>query len=207
VDERLSSGNSGYGPNLGCGPAITPLLVQKSDVHAALDGMGAWHRGGTAGNQGLVWGWRVLSPRWRGLWGGDTPDELPLEYNAELTDKVVVILTDGNNQVHDEGATGPRGSDYTSFGRLHDFMGAGASRAQGKAEWDRRMERVCSRMKAQGIIIYTIIFDGALNSSTQNLYRRCASKPEFYSHAPNNAALRTVFRQVGMQLSNLRIAE
>jgi hypothetical protein len=141
VDERLSSGNSGYGPNLGCGPAITPLLVQKSDVHAALDGMGAWHRGGTAGNQGLVWGWRVLSPRWRGLWGGDTPDELPLEYNAELTDKVVVILTDGNNQVHDEGATGPRGSDYTSFGRLHDFMGAGASRAQGKAEWDRRMER------------------------------------------------------------------
>ncbi len=153
VDERLAAGNSGYGPNLGCGPAITPLIVQKADVHAALDRMGAWHRGGTAGNEGLAWGWRVLSPRWRGLWGGDTPDELPLDYNTELTDKVVVMLTDGNNQVYDHNGNGPRGSDYTSFGRLHDFMGAGATIAQGIAEWDRRMTTVCGRMKAQGIII------------------------------------------------------
>lgn len=134
VDERLSAGNNGYGPNLGCGPAITPLMVQKSDVHDALDAMGAWHRGGTAGNEGLAWGWRVLSPRWRGLWGGNTPDELPLEYDTELTDKVVVMLTDGNNQVYDHNGGGPRGSDYTSFGRLHDFMGAGVSINQGTAE-------------------------------------------------------------------------
>lgn len=69
------------------------------------------------------------------------------------------------------------------------------------------MTRVCGRMKTLGITIYTITFGGSLNTSTQTLYRNCASKPEYYSHAPNNTALRTVFRQVGMQLSNLRIAE
>ena len=53
IADKLSSGNDGYGPNLGCGPAITPLIQKKSDVIAALNGMGAWSRGGTAGNEGL----------------------------------------------------------------------------------------------------------------------------------------------------------
>ena len=101
ANEALSAGNAGYGPNLGCGPAITPLIADKAAVHAALNGMGAWSRGGTAGNQGLVWGWRALSPRWRGMWGGSTPSTLPQDYDSRSTDKVVVILTDGNNDVYD----------------------------------------------------------------------------------------------------------
>ena len=76
-------------------------MQSKATVDAALDGMGAWSRGGTSGNEGLAWGWRVLSPRWRGLWGGDTPNARPLDYDAADTDKVVVMLTDGNNEVYD----------------------------------------------------------------------------------------------------------
>lgn len=207
VDERLSAGNNGYGPNLGCGPPITALSARKSDVRAALDAMGAWHRGGTSGNQGLVWGWRVLSPRWRGLWGGNTPNALPLAYGATRTDKIVVMLTDGNNNVYDHNGNGPRGSDFTAYGRLWDFMGNGATAAQGVADWDARMTRICTRMKANGISIYTVTFGGTPNASTQTLYRNCASRPDFYFHAPNNATLRTVFRAVGMKLSNLRVAE
>ena len=161
TNETLNARNAAYGPNLGCGPAITPLVAEKTRVHAALDGMGPWSRGGTQGNLGLVWGWAVLSPRWRGLWGGNTPNELPLDYNSDLSDKIVVMLTDGNNEVYDWlnkwdpnrngsndwcgyekqnnyyggncpfGTTntdpdfvGPRGSDYTSYGRLNDFPGA-----------------------------------------------------------------------------------
>jgi len=73
IDERNSAQNNGTGPNLGCGPAITPLRQSRSAVSAAIEAMQPWHRGGTTGNLGLVWGWRVLSPRWRGLWGGATP--------------------------------------------------------------------------------------------------------------------------------------
>ena len=225
TDERLNAQNNAYGPNLGCGPPILSLVQSRATVDAALDGMGAWSRGGTSGNEGLAWGWRVLSPRWRGLWGGDTPNARPLDYDAADTDKVVVMLTDGNNEVYDWpcrwvagqsspdcGSTynGPNGSDYTSFGRLNDasFMGAGKTKAQGVTEWNNRMTTICTRMRNEGIIIYAITFGGTPNASTQTLYReQCATRPEFYFHSPNNATLRTVFRTIGMQLSNLRIAQ
>ena len=72
-------------------------------------------------------GWRTLSPRWQGLWGGPTPDTMPLAYDQPLIDKVVVILTDGQNQFYDfkghgpGNGVGPGGSDYTAYGRLEDF--------------------------------------------------------------------------------------
>jgi hypothetical protein len=101
--------NEGTGPNLGCGPAITPLVASKSTIVAAIAEMAPWHRGGTMANLGLAWGWRVLSPRWRGIWDGDLPDELPLDYNDNLTtsinenvmEKVIILLTDGNNEWYD----------------------------------------------------------------------------------------------------------
>jgi hypothetical protein len=93
--------NWGTGPNLGCGPAITPLVASKTRILDAIDEMAPWHRGGTMANLGLAWGWRVISPRWRGLWDGDLPDELPLDYEAQNMEKVVILLTDGNNEWYD----------------------------------------------------------------------------------------------------------
>jgi Flp pilus assembly protein TadG len=93
--------NWGTGPNLGCGPAITPLVASKTTILAAIDEMAPWHRGGTMANLGLAWGWRVLSPRWRGLWDGDLPDELPLDYEVQNMEKVIILLTDGNNEWYD----------------------------------------------------------------------------------------------------------
>jgi Flp pilus assembly protein TadG len=93
--------NWGTGPNLGCGPAITPLVASKTTILSAIDEMAPWHRGGTMANLGLAWGWRVLSPRWRGFWDGDLPDELPLDYDVQNMEKVVILLTDGNNEWYD----------------------------------------------------------------------------------------------------------
>ena len=53
TDERLNARNDAYGPNLGCGPPILSLVQSRATVDAALDGMGAWSRGGTSGNEGL----------------------------------------------------------------------------------------------------------------------------------------------------------
>jgi hypothetical protein len=207
VREQLTAYNDGYGPNLGCGPPILPLTASRTAVLAALDGMGPWHRGGTAGNEGVAWGWRVLLPRWRGLWGGATPGSRPLDDDVADNDKVVVMLTDGNNNVYDHPPAGPRGSDHTSMGRLADFMHSGAATAaQGKAEWDNRMLNVCGRMKARGVIVYTITFGSTPSSSTKTLYRTCATKQALYFHSPTNGELRTIFRTIGMQLSNRRIS-
>src|SRR5690606_21837727 len=88
VIERTDDNNA-RGPNLGCRPAITPLQPKKSTVITAINNMGAWNRGGTMGNLGLAWGWRALSPNWRGMWGGATPADLPLDYDTPLMDKVI----------------------------------------------------------------------------------------------------------------------
>lgn len=214
IDERNEAMNEGTGPNLGCGPAITSLTAEKTKVLAAIDEMQPWHRGGTHANLGLAWGWRVISPRWRGLWGGDTPDNLPMDYDAPLMDKVAIILTDGQNVYYDWPGGLPgrplSGSypdtDYTAYGRLSEGRLGTTNPGQALTEINNRMSRLCQNMKDEGIVIYAITFQ--LNHGpTQDLMRNCASDAEKYYNSPSNEELRATFVAIGNELTNLRIAE
>ena len=55
------------------------------------------------------------------------------------------------------------------------------------------MTAICTAMKAEKIKIYTIIFGGAPNATTQALYQDCATIPSMYYYAPNNDALADAF--------------
>lgn len=201
----LSDRNNGRGPNLGCGPAITPLTPSRATIDVAIGNMGAWHRGGTTGNLGLSWGWRTISPNWRGLWGGETPATHPLDYDTPFMEKVVVILTDGHNQFYDHDSSSLPASDFTAYGRVEN-LGV-ATTPQGRPILDQRLARTCTEMKAQGIRIYSITFGSTPDSSDQALYRACATAPAMYYHAPSNAELAQAFRAIGGELANLRIVE
>ncbi len=135
IDDANSAQNNGTGPNLGCPPAITPLIQSKTDVKAAIDEMQPWHRGGTMANLGLAWGWRVISPRWRGLWGGDTPDEFPLDYDYPNWEKVVIMLTDGVNQWYDWPGKSDKGDDGKT--RLTGLPGKNCCSGSSSAEVDK----------------------------------------------------------------------
>lgn len=209
IDEREgtnTSGNDGRGPNLGCGPAITPWTDQRSVVEAAITEMDAWHRGGTTTNLGLVWGWRLLSPRWRGLWG--EPD-LPLDYDEPLMQKVAVILTDGDNQFF--GGMAPSGdTDYTGYGRLSDGNIGTTNTDTARQSLNARTLAICNAMKAEGIIIYTITFDVSTNSrgeAIRDTFRQCATTPGHFFDSYGGTGLSQTFRVIAAQLSNLRIAE
>jgi hypothetical protein len=173
--------------------------------------MKPWRRGGTTGNLGLVWGWRTVSPKWRGLWGD--PD-LPLDYGTDFMDKVVVILTDGNNEFYNlpngEGGDSTTPSDYTAYGRVNApgpvGLNAGTTGA-GVTILNSRMTEICTAMKAENVKIYTIIFGGAPNATTRTLYQNCATSPAMYYYAPDNATLAQAFRAIGGQLANLMIVE
>lgn len=209
IDESNGAKNNGTGPNLGCGPEITPLVDQRATIEAAVDEMLPWHRGGTTGNLGLVWGWRALSPEWQGEWGGDTPNNLPMSYDEDQMEKVVIMMTDGQNQFYDwpsHGPTGagPEGSDHTAYGRLEEF--GFSSLGDGRDEVDARFANICATMKAEGIIIYTITFGSTPDDDTQALYRDCATTPDHYFHSPSNGQLKDAFKAIGTELSNLRIA-
>jgi Flp pilus assembly protein TadG len=229
--------NEGTGPNLGCGPAITPLVASKATIQAAIDEMAPWHRGGTMANLGLAWGWRVLSPRWRGFWDGDLPDELPLDYAEPNMEKVIILLTDGNNEWYDYpgitfkwggsgdnhytglpgAATYPTsptnlsttwpGADYTAYGRLSEGRLGTTNTGVANGILDDRMLDMCETMKDQGIIIYTMTFGPAPDAGTQQLYRDCATEPDMYMHAATAATLQQNFVTIADELSKLRIAE
>jgi hypothetical protein len=124
-------------------------------------------------------------------------------------DKVMVVLTDNDNQMLVESYKGSLVSPYTAY-ESHTALGVtatGASSATNaaKAELDARTRNVCSAVKAKGIIVYTITFGSSLSTAARNLMLNCATKPSYYFHSPDNATLRTVFQSIGSQLSNLRI--
>ena len=210
IDEDQSAGNSGLGPNLGCGPAITPLVAEKSTVDAAIDEMLAWSRGGTMANLGLAWGWRTLSPNWRGIW--NTEPQLPMDYDEPLVDKVAIILTDGVNQWYDWPGGLPGApdnnrypdADYTAYGRLSEGRLGTTNGGNATDEVNDRMLGLCQSMKDEGITLYTITFQ-LNNNTTRALYEQCATSPAHYFNSPTNAELSNVFTTIGLQLSNLRL--
>ena len=206
VDERQSAGNNGYGPNLGCPGPITPLISSRQAILDAIDGtngaqrVDAWSRGGTFGNVGLAWGWRTLSPRWRGLWryrDGTVNPALPLDYDTPFHNKIIVMMTDGVNQHYQ--------TDMTAYGRPNEMIA--------KSEVDPSMLRLCQNIKDAGIIVFTITFGGSVNQNTRDTYTSCASDAateerivgQKYFHAPTGAQLKTVFATIGGQIQELRL--
>jgi hypothetical protein len=211
IDARRSAGNAAVGPNLGCGPAVTPLSANRSRVEAAIDEMNSWSRGGTMANLGLVWGWRAISPKWRGLWSGTDP-KLPLDYETRYMDKAIVILTDGENQWYDWPGGLPgrpeRGAypdaDYNAYGRLADGRLGTTDNGVANVELDRRMTAACDAIKAAGIEIYAVTFK-VTDPDVKSLFRGCASAPANYWNSPSNSDLSAAFREIGSKLSNLRL--
>jgi len=84
--------------------------------------------GGTAGHQGIAWGWYLISPKW-----GDVFDNAakPLPYDEPDTTKAMIIMTDGEflNEFH---------------------SGQGDSNQQARA--------LCDKIKEEDIVIFTVAF-------------------------------------------------
>lgn len=174
------------GPNANCPAAVTPLTNTKTTIDTGINALAA--RGNTHVNYGMVWGWRLISPRWRGHWGGtmDT-NQLPLDYNTPLMSKAVVLMTDGANTVGNYSAYPPASGITPS-------------------QLDSKLTTVCTAMKAQGIIIYTILFEET-DTNIQNLLRNCATSPDYFFNSPTEDALKAAFQAIGDSLANLRLSQ
>ncbi|HEY0835073.1 MAG TPA: pilus assembly protein TadG-related protein [Azospirillum sp.] len=192
--------NNGRGPNRSCPPPVTPLVSPKTTILNSIKAMGAFSSlSGTMNHVGLVWGWRMLSPRWRGLWGGEMNQEgLPTDYGDPKRNKAIVILTDGQNTFPD--------MVYTAYGRYPERRLAPAGKDPVK-ELDRRLLAVCEAVKAEGILVYTITFGPSSGSAIWTLFQQCASKPEYHFDSRDSAGLRRAFRTIGGQLASLRVAQ
>jgi Flp pilus assembly protein TadG len=190
--------------------AITPLTNVKADLDAAITALNV--RGYTQMPLGAAWGWRLLSPDWRGEWGGDMDaNSLPLDYDAELSQKVVIFMTDGNNDMPAE--AGDPDADpfmYTAYGMIGDGRIDGITEdSAAEDEMDNRFAQICNSMKAPevGITIYTISFGTDVEPESKDLLKACASLEDYFFDAPTEEELGQVFHAIGDALSKLRVSK
>lgn len=190
--------------------AITPLTNEKATLDAAITALQV--QGYTQLPLGASWGWRLLSPEWRGEWGGDMDaNDLPLDYDEELSQKVVIFMTDGDNDMPGE-ATDPNPNPdvYTAYGKIGDGRIDGIVEDEAaQLEMDNRFAEICNSMKAaeRGITIYTISFGTGVKASSKTLLKNCASLQDYYFDAPTEEKLNEVFRAIGDALSKLRVSK
>lgn len=195
------------GPNYACPTPVVPLtedlvsLVgepeKKPAVAGELDKMTFWNGSGTNVSEGLAWGYRVLSP--------SQPFNQGHPFKSQDTSKVVVVFTDGENNVF--GASGAKinKSDYGSYGFLDQERMGSPNHATALTKVNAMTENVCIRLKNQGVIIYTVVLDANISVANRKLYSDCATTPANFFPTKNTAELRAAFQAIANSISPLYI--
>ena len=130
-DDRLPAANrwltAGDQGDDDCPPSEPlPLTTNPGKLTSYINALTA--KGGTAGHQGVAWGWYLLSPDWAPLYATDSK---PRAYDTPDYTKVMIMMTDGEFN-----------SEYHS----------------GQGDSTEQAEDLCDAAKAKGIIIYTVAF-------------------------------------------------
>lgn len=129
--------------------------------------------------EGVIWGWRTLSPT--SAFGDGAPYAGP-------TKKVTVVMTDGTNTGNTN--DGPNWSDYSSLGYILDADGSSPNSrpppgnqnltdsSSTRAALDTLTRTACTNAKAAGVAIYTVAFStpgDAIDTTGVNMLAACAS--------------------------------
>ncbi len=176
-----------FDPYLGtgtCSPTVTimPLTNDAAALKAQIDSFPTSDL--TAGHLGTAWAWYLLSPNWSGVWTGDStpkPYAMLTETNGNGTPrlrKIAVLMTDGAYNTEYSGES---------------------STTQARA--------ICTNIKNEGIIVYTIGFAITVGSSPDLIMQHCASSSEHYYNAANGEALKAAFRDIALKIATLRLSE
>ncbi len=186
------------GPNAYCPDEMLPLTSNHGAVVSRIDSLSYWPGGGTISSEGLMWGWRSISP--------NAPFALGAPYGTPNTKKYIVLMSDGLNSLvaNRPGNSTMLLSDYTAYSYLtHGRMGpntfAGAS-----AYLNARMQAACDNAKAQNITIYTVLFRET-DPATRDLMRNCASSPGQAMLAGDSVQLAVAFQSIAADLQKLRL--
>jgi len=204
---------NGVGPNFNCVQRpIQPLTDTRQTIADAIAAMEP--RGSTVIPEGLAWAWRVISP---GL-----PYDQGAPYSDKTVTKVVILLSDGRNQVE-------RGAPYNSFYSAYGFANKGhlgpVDGSQSRQTLNAKTRALCDNIKADkdgnpntdDIYIYTIALEintgnAAIDAETKAMLEACATPPSrcpgqqcFYD-TPSSNDLNHVFSRIAIGLNGLRVA-
>ncbi len=172
-----------------CGPSLLPLTSDIDDVKDAIDDLYYVTAGQTYIPGGLLWGWNMLTPE---APMAEADSTATLEGNGGQ--RVMVLMTDGINTFSPQNRTG-------IFTALH-----ANSVYQNGTYTDGLTASLCTSIKQQGIIIYTVLFDVA-DSGMQQLMRNCASDTGKAFAVSTSAELTQAFSAIGVSLQKVRLTQ
>jgi Mg-chelatase subunit ChlD len=187
---------SGSGPNYLCDSLpIQPLTDDKGAVLALIQSMQA--KGGTNIMEGVMWGWRVLSP------------ELPYiegrSYAEKDNIKYLIVMTDGENW--HQARSNHNKSTYHAFGyAAKGRLGTTYTTTALIAQMNAKTLAACANAKAAGIKVFTIAFRLEGNPTTLALLADCATSANQAYVASNGTALIQAFESIGSEIARLRVA-
>lgn len=164
--------------NTSCPQEITKLTDSKSTLDSQIDAMNTV--GETYIPSGLLWGWNLLNAA-EPITGAKTATEM-----ASLKGiKSLVLMTDGDNT---------KSPDYP-YHWGNDTANA-----------DSITARLCENIKSEGIVVYTVAFKVAKQSS-KDLLASCASSSAQAFNADNDAGLMVAFGEIATSLAQARLSK
>lgn len=194
------------GPNANCPDPLLRLTNDQAAILAKINSLNYWAGGGTISSEGLVWGWRTISPNAPFADGSS----YTAPSGAAAVKKHIVLMTDGLNSLVDNRPSGAETvlSDYTAYGYLTQGRLGGYPATFLKAETflNERMLTACANAKAKGVSIYTILFRET-DATTKELLKSCATTPSQALQANDEASLQAAFQSIASQISSIRLAK
>ncbi|NFV80730.1 TadE/TadG family type IV pilus assembly protein [Magnetospirillum aberrantis] len=206
---------------------VTFLSGDKTALDTDIEKMTAL--GSTMVASGVMWGWRMLDPAWRGQWTEN--GALPKDKASNLN-KVLVLLTDGDNAVQNYCLSGYHSHhdwsyhcDYTKNEFRNPYRMANNVDPWGDLVGDNNinadnllwndpssvdhLESYCDAAKKDGIVIYTIPFgpDDDISERTRAILKGCATDEEKYFRVTEATDLTATFKTITDTLSELVIEE
>jgi Flp pilus assembly protein TadG len=213
----------GTGPNYSC---TTKPITQLTDVgtvdgraaiKSAIDAMEP--NGATNVPEGMAWGWRTISSG-EPFTGGRPESE-------RGNDKVVIVLTDGENTYYTPSSLGysdPAGSKstYSAYGYIApSYNGGGTARlflgtssSIGRYDYsntnytnalNEQFSTLCDNAKAAKVLVMTVSLDLSTANSAENkaieALKKCSSESRFRKNADGTAA-KLFWNATGSNLSD-----
>ena len=183
-------------PRNPCPAAIIQPLTSNIDTLTSLvNGLSV--TGSTAGQIGLGWGWYTVSNQFNGLWSSNPA----AAYAPTKVLKAVILMTDGEFNTPYCGGVIARDAGSGS-GNLYDKIACDATNGD---PFDQAA-KLCTGMKAKGVIVYTVGFSITPGSDAANILSTCATDKDKAFLPQSGADLSNDFQAIGRDITRLRIS-
>ena len=179
---------------------IMPLTSDKAALKAQINSYTVG--GSTAGQIGLAWGWYMVAPNFGYLW--PSASQRPAAYKTKDLMKVVILMTDGafntpycNGVIAADAGSGSGSDD--------DHINCNATNGNPFTQ----AQSLCTAIKnsAYDITLYTVGFSVGSDVTAKTFLTNCASDTSKAFFPATGSELKSSFKAIAQEISNLRISK